>query len=596
MSSLPPDIPEYLAKAAAASPAMSSEGREDYKPIPGPVNRVSFFEEQARNRRAAWRIVAACVVLVLVLGVLTSLDLAPIFLAIFIVGTDLVNFALPMPDFLMLTANWLHNLVHAPAFSGPKVVWSEVPYGQIAITIVVASIPGVLLLAAIARAQRSLFARAGVGGTLLALGAREPKSGDLEEHQLVNVVEEMAIAANLTPPKVLLLDADVCNAAVVGSGPGDATVVVTRRLLDELNRDETEGVLGHLIGQIGNGDLRIAFDILAVFTTYGTLTALLDAPFGPMARGILGRMAHLRHAKGDQSAEMNALMRLLVKESQESEDPTQATKTRRGGCLYWLLQPLVWANLVIKFIMFLGVNLILAPLIAWLWRIRRYLADSTAVQLTRDPDGLANALLKLSEVGGLPPGADWAAHLFIVGEGKGRWRGPKLDTPQMQRVKVEAMQKIMEARARGESQDQIKADLMAIAQRENLTQYLNDIPGFADKLATSGPQQGPSGDKSSLESIIGGGNFQPALDKRLRRLQAQGSSVAPPEKKKTPWNAAAVGCMALLGLIIGPLLLAVAILLPMVGIMIGMLAMIIDMIWFGILIVPIHYLLRHLHH
>src|SRR4030095_770328 len=99
------------------------------------------------------------------------------------------------------------------------------------------------------------------------------------EQQLGNVVEEMALAAGVPPPRVLLLDTPVINAAAVGSSPNDATPIISRRILDECDRDETQGVIGHLIGSIGNGDLRIAFLMISVVLTFGTLVTLLRAPF-----------------------------------------------------------------------------------------------------------------------------------------------------------------------------------------------------------------------------------------------------------------------------------------------------------------------------
>ena len=57
----------------------------------------------------------------------------------------------------------------------------------------------------------------------------------------------------------------------------------------------------------------------------------------------------------------------------------------------------------------------LGPLIALLWRARRYLADATAVQLTRYPDGLARALQRLGDKGAAIPGAGLAAHVFVIG-------------------------------------------------------------------------------------------------------------------------------------------------------------------------------------
>ena len=65
-------------------------------------------------------------------------------------------------------------------------------------------------------------------------------------------------------------------------------------------------------------------------------------------------------------------------------------------------------------------SFVIGPLLALVWRSRRYLADSTAVQLTRNPDGVARALAALSARGGTVPGAGWAAPLFIIGPRSGR--------------------------------------------------------------------------------------------------------------------------------------------------------------------------------
>src|SRR5437588_502785 len=73
----------------------------------------------------------------------------------------------------------------------------------------------------------------------LTLGASEPRAGDLEERQLQNIIEEMAIAAGLRPPRVVLLDGDGANAALVGASDADATIVVSRGLLDTFTREET---------------------------------------------------------------------------------------------------------------------------------------------------------------------------------------------------------------------------------------------------------------------------------------------------------------------------------------------------------------------
>src|SRR5206468_333972 len=90
---------------------------------------------------------------------------------------------------------------------------------------------------------RRLFSQAGTAAELHTLGARPPRAGDTEELQLGNVAAEIALAGGMTPPTVQVIDSPVANAAVVGRGPGDATVVVSRGLLEALGRDETQGIV-----------------------------------------------------------------------------------------------------------------------------------------------------------------------------------------------------------------------------------------------------------------------------------------------------------------------------------------------------------------
>ncbi|MBA2459672.1 MAG: M48 family metalloprotease [Gemmatimonadales bacterium] len=103
----------------------------------------------------------------------------------------------------------------------------------------------------------------------------------------------MAIAAGVKPPRVMLLDGTVANAGAIGSSPDDAAVVVSRRLLDELDRDETQAVGGHLVGAVGNGDLRAALAALSLLRTIGLLMTALGAALGPAGRRTLARVLRL---------------------------------------------------------------------------------------------------------------------------------------------------------------------------------------------------------------------------------------------------------------------------------------------------------------
>ncbi|HVL17258.1 MAG TPA: hypothetical protein VM387_04655 [Gemmatimonadales bacterium] len=89
---------------------------------------------------------------------------------------------------------------------------------------------------------------------------------------------------------MMLLDGAVANTAVLGSSHDDAVVLVSLRLLDELDRDETQAVVAHLVGAAGNGDLRVALSMLALFRTTALLLTALGAALGPTSRRILVRL------------------------------------------------------------------------------------------------------------------------------------------------------------------------------------------------------------------------------------------------------------------------------------------------------------------
>ena len=99
----------------------------------------------------------------------------------------------------------------------------------------------------------------------------------------------MAIAAGIPAPEVRLLDAQVANAAAVGMDLTESYVVVGRRLLDEFDREETEGLLAHLVGSIGNGDLRGAAQIHSLLYVLELLIVVVLAPFARFPRRVAWR-------------------------------------------------------------------------------------------------------------------------------------------------------------------------------------------------------------------------------------------------------------------------------------------------------------------
>jgi heat shock protein HtpX len=189
--------------------------------------------------------------------------------------------------------------------------------------------------------------------------------------QLYNVVEEMAIAAGVPMPKVMVLETDALNAFATGNKPGNGTIAVTRGLLNSLSRDELQGVVAHEMSHLANLDTRY---MVVVGVTVGLIALVCDMLLRSLAWG-----------RGNRSS---------------------SSDKKGGGAAILIILLIVVA--------------ILAPIAAKfvqmaVSRQREYLADATSVQFTRNPNGLISALGKLAEKAEPFPGVSRATqHLFIV--------------------------------------------------------------------------------------------------------------------------------------------------------------------------------------
>jgi Zn-dependent protease with chaperone function len=254
-------------------------------------------------------------------------------------------------------------------------------------------VAAMLLWAALARFRRRHAAT--VAAT--AMNARELRPDDLEERQMGNIIAEMALAAGLPVPRVLLVDVPQVNAGAFGASHQDATVVVTRGLLDTLDRRETQGVAAHLIGATGNGDLWLAAAVQAVFGTLGALLTLFDLPFRRSAWTALGDLARVltgRVTGAEAAAVSDGLTASVTPESSEAMLKMMSVVDRwppLGALLVAPLMPWMLLTMMQKFIVQMWMLFLFGWPLAWLWRTRRFLADATAVQLTRDPDALTGA-------------------------------------------------------------------------------------------------------------------------------------------------------------------------------------------------------------
>lgn len=182
-----------------------------------------------------------------------------------------------------------------------------------------------------------------------ALGGRLvlPNTRDAMERKVLNVVEEMAIASGNPVPPVYLLEEPGINAFAAGSDRRNAVIGVTRGCIELLNRDELQGVIAHEFSHIHNGDMQLNLRLVAVL-------------HGILLIGLLGSMllrSSSRHSRKNHGAQVGLGLAFVV----------------LGYCG-----------------VFFG-NLIKAAVS----RQREFLADASAVQFTRNPTGIANALKKI---------------------------------------------------------------------------------------------------------------------------------------------------------------------------------------------------------
>ena len=220
------------------------------------------------------------------------------------------------------------------------------------------------------------------GGQVVAeqLGGRllNPDSAVPSEQQLLNVVQEMAIASGAPTPPVYLMDNEAgINAFAAGFTPSDAVIGVTRGAADAFTRDELQGVIAHEFSHILNGDMRLNIRLIGLL-------------HGILIIGMLGyfvlRMAAFSGAGRSRSREGGSPLPMLA----------------LGAGL-----------MAVGFFGMLFGNLIKAAVS----RQREFLADASAVQFTRHPAGIAGALKRIggaTEGSGIEsPNAPEASHMFF---------------------------------------------------------------------------------------------------------------------------------------------------------------------------------------
>ncbi|MHB8486436.1 MAG: hypothetical protein ACYDCM_12025, partial [Candidatus Acidiferrales bacterium] len=140
--------------------------------IVGPRERESFFEAQRRNRRATWRLSAVAVIATVVMGIPLALTITPLLYAAALIIADIVSIWAPLPPSFWQHANELarYGMLAIEWLGQSKVTNPQ----ALVIGAAVLLLPGAILSVGLWLGVNALFQRAGVGGALLALKAREP--------------------------------------------------------------------------------------------------------------------------------------------------------------------------------------------------------------------------------------------------------------------------------------------------------------------------------------------------------------------------------------------------------------------------------------
>jgi Zn-dependent protease with chaperone function len=250
-------------------------------------------------------------------------------------------------DVAILVAFGLMNIEQQQFIFSFQTLKANIPtlLGGAAVTAAVIAIASLFKTAAL-RAGGGKVAR-DLGGVLVEADARDPL-----RRRLYNVVEEIALASGIPVPEIYVLEQESgINAFAAGFSPADAAVAVTRGALEKLNRAELQGVIAHEFSHIFNGDMRLNI-------------RLMGALFGILVLSLIGRrVLHGSYYVG-------------------------RSKNSNGGAIV----------LVAVAVMLVGyIGLFFGRWIkSAVSRQREYLADASAVQFTRDPEGIAGALKKIA--------------------------------------------------------------------------------------------------------------------------------------------------------------------------------------------------------
>jgi len=307
-----------------------------------------------------------------------------------------------------------------------------------------------------------------------------PATRDVQERRLLNVVEEMALASGIACPKVYLLEReDAINAFAAGYNPNEAVVAVTRGTLNRLTRDELQGVVGHEFSHILNGDMRLNVHLIGVL--FGIQ---MIAGFGLQLMNLSGRTWAGRN-------------------SDDKGPPAQTVLVVVGAGLYAIGYIGIFFGRLIK---------------SAVSRQREFLADASAVQFTRNPDGIGGALRKIGGLGSAKkigsqidhPNAEQLSHLFLSAARPGLLSGWFATHPPLKERLL---------RIYGRHMEPLAAPEISVPHAEP-QERLPDLPfvasGFAPDSTGAGTPDSATPTLQFGHSATAGNRLPPQLDEAVR--------------------------------------------------------------------------------
>ncbi|MHB0770310.1 M48 family metalloprotease [Bradyrhizobium sp. 5.13L] len=192
-----------------------------------------------------------------------------------------------------------------------------------------------------------------------------------EQPQLYNLLENLCISRGITMPKLKIMESPALNAFATGLNPRQYSITVTTGLLDALNDNEIEAVLGHELTHIKNGDVQLMVVAVIIAGVVGFFGELFFRLF-----------TNLNWSSGSGGSR-----------SSGSSSSSSDSKSSGGGAVIVIIIAIVL--IVLAWLLSQVVKLALS-------RSREYLADAGSVELTKDPDAMISALRKIEGRGELP--------------------------------------------------------------------------------------------------------------------------------------------------------------------------------------------------